>query len=363
MHYKDFINTLLERKSDVQFSDFVREFLARLAENMEEQIGNLIEKLESLVTDPRSLGVFDAIRNEKFKSEVESSNPEHPLVELWQRAVARVKTKDFQNDRLFRNYKRFATAVESLPNVLFEVDFRDVDDAIGQYTIRASAGKILRNRYRHEIAISGDLHKFALCYDDLFACYQYLIWLNMYYPERLAEERDFYDDLIADDRSVLTSMTEYADVRRIVTHELRHAYDMLAHGTGTFSDLNIDDKTTGRQNYRLASKSVMDAMKQRFKDIFRDDIDDRKLGYFLSNHETNAYISEILNVLREFLDKHRDELRDKENNRVLREFFNDLRVNPTYIATSNIFRVAGTYKKFIGRLFTFINEYKESKNV
>jgi hypothetical protein len=371
--FKQYINTLLERKSDVQFDEFAREIIRNLNGVMENQIGNLVDKLESLVQDPRPLGAFDAVYSEDFKHEVETINPEHPLVEVWNRCKQLVMSEKFQNDRLYQNYRRFIVAApETLYGVMFEFLFRDTGESIGKYVIKAGNGKLIRNRNRHQILISDKLHKFRLAYDDLFMSYQYLVYLKLYYPDQLAEEREgYYDDVIADDRSILTSMTEYEKFRQIVTHELRHAYDMQRHGTQAFNALighKDDDKLAvaadekEKANYRIPNKTKLEDLKQRFKELFNDDVSLNKIGYFLSSHETNAYSSEFLGKLRAFLNDNWDYLKSLETNKILREFFSKYRIDLSLLATSDIFRATGAYEKFIGRLFTFINDYRKNKN-
>ena len=363
MSYSNFITSLLsERQSDLDFQTFVRSALVALQSSIRERFDALSATLEKIVSGQSSAGDFETEHNEDLAERLTAE--EHPKVFLAQRAKARLpimKTTNF-----YKNYHRFLFTLPSYPGVKFTVKFGKMekaqvaDKASGQYDVKYEKGRLLRNRYDQVITVDQNTENFEGNFADLFETYQYLTYVRIYFPDDLLEEReDYYDDIISLAKYSLVSILDEVKIRNILYHEFRHAYDMMKIGTEVFRDQRVDDET-GNVEFKLPSEKELETIRQSFVAKDFKTMDDRKIGYFMSNHERNAFTTGVLSSLHEFLDSNYRP--GKTPREMLFRFLSNFPHNRETMVIRDIADSTGDFKRFMGRLWTFVADYIKTKD-
>lgn len=348
MSYKDYINSLLERKSDFDFmkvSDFLHKQLGMI---IEERYNKLYDGfIRELNSEPDRFGY----RN--FDSSIHSDLTDYPS--YWDASKSFVNDEDFQSFGGYKTLKKFPLSYNQY-SIIVDIDNIIKADGSVHDNAKAAYYKYHPNRRSHLIRINPQTKispNFTLEYsiDHTLSFMQLLIYYynHNHNIETIREEAE--TTLKENIESIIEFFTKSNKFKTSFIHEVRHFYDYIKYG-----DEPLEHKL---------SKKTIQNFDVNFRKISGEGIDNytkEYLKYFSNNSEQNAHYSMLVNALMEWLlSLDEQTIKDTEPNLIYKQFNSEIiDKNRTLSDKLILFDMAGTKQKIISRLFNFINIYRNN---
>lgn len=351
MNYKNYIESLLERKTDFSFyratDDLYRNWLTEALG----WLGSLPEQLTRGNLESMSDYGFDMKRPD-WDSAQESMNPNRFKLFMLNEA----KTRIIESDAGYSYW-----GVYRIGDIDLELRNLNSDDPTA-YAERKNR-RIVINYFR----IKKEIFE-TMTYAQLF------IWQSLFLdPKEFEWESDFTLDKLKRLSETIVKFLKSQDVKVAFFHEIKHIDDQATHGIKAFDLPTLKDEVRTKLDRGEITKDDIGAddwiytVPEETEKLFREKFLEVRgteptesqmdyLKYFSRNHETNGFFVNIMIMFLDFLDERGT---DGTPGEIVRSFLSKFSDRSTDAGkTIQDWRITGVYEKMVSRLTSFLAELR-----